>query len=210
LILAPPARPRAPLFLCLPDLALAPEDRWIDALGALTSALPRGCLAVQLRIPGGTGGALLRWGERLIRALPSLPLIVNDRLDVAAALGARAVHLGRSSVGVGEARALLGADLWVSRSCHDPAELEQASREGASAALLSPVFPSPGKGPPVGIEALRGACSAFPHLPILALGGVDQGNAESCLAAGARGVAVIRAALSPERWPPSLLRARQG
>lgn len=208
MIPAPPARPRGPLLLCLPDLSLAPEDRWIDALAALSSTLPRGNLAAQLRIPGGTGRTLLRWGERLTRALPSLPLIVNDRLDVAAALGARAVHLGRTSVGVGEARALLGADLWVSRACHDPAELEQAAREGASAALLSPVFPSPGKGPPLGIEALRGACSAFPRLPVLALGGVAPENAGDCLAAGARGVAVIRAALSPERWPPSLFRAR--
>lgn len=195
-------------LIVLPDLTLAPEDRWLDALKQLRDGTPPGALAVQLRTPGAPGRALLRWGERLTRALAPVPLIVNDRLDVAAALGARRVHLGRHSVGVGEARALLGADLWVSRACHDLDELALAAREGASAALLSPIFSSPGKGPPLGLAALRDASSAFPALPLFALGGVDAGNAPACLAAGARGVAVIRAALRPDAWSsPALLRA---
>ncbi|MCS6899387.1 MAG: thiamine phosphate synthase [Myxococcales bacterium] len=206
MIPAPPARLEAPLLLCLPDLSLAPEEPWLEALSALASRLPQGSVAAQIRLPGATGRRLLRWAERLHQALPSLPLIINDRLDVAAALGARAVHLGRTSVGVGEARALLGSDLWVSRSCHDLAELEQASREGANAALLSPIFSSPGKGAPLGMETLRAACAAFPSLPILALGGIGPDHVGDCLAAGARGVAAIRSVLSPERWPVSFLR----
>jgi thiamine-phosphate pyrophosphorylase len=196
-------------LMVLPELALAEEDRWLGALGELERRAP-GVLAVQVRIPGATSGRLLAWGTKLKRALPGVPLVVNDRLDVAAALGAEGVHLGRGSVGVGEARALLGSGLWVSRSCHDDQELEQAAREGASAALLSPIHASPGKGPPLGLARLQQACWSHPHLPILALGGVEAGHVLPCLAAGARGVALIRGALELGRWSAPELEALAG
>lgn len=190
-------------LLVLPDLALAPAARWLDALVTLRNRLP-GALAVQIRLPGEPARALLRWGEALRKTLgDGVPLIVNDRLDVAAALGLRAVHLGRHSVSATDARALLGPDLWVSRACHDHAELAQAAREGADAALLSPIFASPGKGAPLGLAALTDARAAFPGLPLHALGGVDASNARACLDSGASGVAVIRAALDPARWGTS-------
>ncbi|RYE93870.1 MAG: thiamine phosphate synthase [Myxococcales bacterium] len=187
-------------LLVLPDLTIAPAERWLDALWRL----PADRLAVQVRLPGEPAAALLRWGQTLRQVLgDDVPLIVNDRLDVAHALGAAGVHLGRQSVGVGEARALLGPGCWVSRACHDLDELALASREGADAALLSPVFASPGKGAPLGLDAVRAAAASLPRLALYALGGVDAASAPGCLQAGARGVAVVRAALDPEPWSAS-------
>ena len=194
------ARSPRPL-LVVPDLSLAPAAHWLAAL----SALPRSLLAVQLRMPHAPAAHLLRWGRALRHALgPDVPLVVNDRLDVALALGTPFVHLGRLSVGVGEARSLLGPGAWVSRSCHDLGELTAASREGADAVLVSPVFASPGKGSPLGLDTLAAMVAAFPRLPLLALGGVDATSATSCLRAGARGVAVVRAALDPTPWSTPL------
>lgn len=184
----------------IPDLSLATEEQWIDTIIKLQSYFEPGAISVQLRIPGASARQLLHWGETLQKKISQASLIINDRLDVAAALKARAVHLGRGSVGVGEARALLGHDLWVSRACHDTKELEQAAREGANAALLSPVFSSPGKGEPLGLDMLRAACFAFPTLSIIALGGVQADNIKACFAAGASGVAMIRSALFSDSW----------
>lgn len=81
----------------------------------------------------------------------------------------------------------------VGRSCHSRADLEAAAAEGCDYATLSPVFASaskPGYGPPLGVEALRDA-----PLPVYALGGVDDTNAPTCLAAGAAGVAMMGTAM---------------
>jgi thiamine-phosphate pyrophosphorylase len=126
-------------------------------------------------------------------------LIVNDRLDVALAVKTSAIHLGRTSVSVLQARRLLGEDAWVSVACHSPADLARAAAQSANAALLSPIFPSPNKGPALGLEGLRRAVSGA-RLPVLALGGVDGGTAASCLESGAAGVAAIRGALDPAAW----------
>ncbi|MDQ7903353.1 thiamine phosphate synthase [Phytohabitans sp. ZYX-F-186] len=83
----------------------------------------------------------------------------------------------------------------VGRSCHDEAELSRLSRERY--AMVSPVFPTPSKpgyGPPLGLGGLARLVSRSP-VPLLALGGITPGNAASCLAAGAAGVAVMGAVM---------------
>ena len=126
-------------------------------------------------------------------------LVVNDWLDVALAIGADGVHLGRRSVNVEEARAILPPGTWISVSCHALADVVRAAEEGADAALLSPIFASPGKGRGLGVEALceaRAALDARGAVTLLvALGGVTAENAGACFAAGAGGVAAIRADL---------------
>jgi thiamine-phosphate pyrophosphorylase len=171
----------------------------IDALAALPAAA-RARFAVQLRDPGLPLRALLALGERLREATAALGagLVVNDRIDLALALGADGVHLGRRSVTVADARALLPPGTWISVACHAPADVARAAAEGADAALLSPIFASPGKGAVLGIEALREARALLgkgSDVQILALGGVTMENAGACLAAGADGAAAIRADL---------------
>ncbi len=197
-MLRSPMRPRV---LQITSSAALPEPLLFARLAALAS-LPlaaRARFAVQLRDPELPSRALLALGERLREATRALgaALVVNDRLDLALALAADGVHLGRRSVAVAEARSLLPAGAWVSVACHTVEDVARAAAEGADAAVLSPIFASPGKGPPLGIEALRAARAALGgpgRGPLrVALGGVDAGNAAGCLGAGADAVAAIRA-----------------
>lgn len=159
-------------------------------------------LTIQIRIPNGAAGTLLRAGRALAEV--GVPLLVNDRLDVARVLQAElgglpvGVHLGRGSVSVREARAALGPTTTVSVACHDEQDLLAARDAGASFALYSPIFPSPGKPAPLGLDALSRAAALVAPLPVLALGGVDFSNASSCVRAGAAGFAAIRAFLPDE------------
>lgn len=182
----------------LPEAALFAR---VAALAALPEAARRG-FAVQLRDPALPARALLDLGARLRAATRAVGagLVVNDRLDLARTLGADGAHLGRRSVRVAEARALLGEGAWVSVACHAVDEVVRAAEEGADAAVLSPIFPSPGKGAPLGVAAIAAAREALGargvKVAIVALGGVDAGNAGACFAAGADGVAAIRADLT--------------
>ncbi len=189
-----------PRVLQITDTAALPESalfRRLEALAALPEPARR-AFAVQLRDPDLPGRALLALGARLREATRALgaALVVNDRIDLALALGADGLHLGRRSVTVADARSLLPEGTWISVACHDVPDVARAAALGADAAVLSPIFASPGKGPPIGVDALRAAQEAAPGIQIVALGGVDRAGAEACFAAGADAVAAIRADLA--------------
>jgi thiamine-phosphate pyrophosphorylase len=194
-----------PRVLQITARGVLPETDLFARLGALAGLPPaaRACFAVQLRDPELTARALLDLGVRLRETTRALgaALVVNDRLDLALAIGADGVHLGRRSVTVEDARALLPAGAWISASCHDLADVVRAAEDGADAAVLSPIFASPGKGRALGVEALHQARAALDArssaTSLVALGGVDAENAAACFAAGAGGVAAIRADLGP-------------
>jgi thiamine-phosphate pyrophosphorylase len=158
---------------------------------AAVTALPRGAAAVLLRAKALDGRALYKAAERL-RTIASI-LIVHDRLDVALAVGADGVHLPAAGLPVAEARRLGGARLLVGASTHARGEAEAATRDGADYVVFGPVWPSPGKSPPVGVAALAEVVRALAR-PVFALGGVDAAHARECVAVGA-GVACIRAVL---------------
>lgn len=182
-----------PRILLITALDVVPEAILLDRVRAAADLPPaiRARVAVQLRDPELSGRELYRFGALLREATTraGVALVVNDRLDLARALAADGVHLGRRSVSVADARAWLGPSAWVSVSCHAEADVPLAAKAGASAALLSPIFATPGKGPPLGLEALRASAG---HLPLIALGGVDASRALACFEAGAEGVAAIR------------------
>jgi thiamine-phosphate pyrophosphorylase len=135
-------------------------------------------------------------------------LLINSRLDVALAMGAHGVHLRADDICASEARAVAAKAVadsakftWpkfcVSVSCHTQAEVRAAEAHGADLVLFAPVFEKTGgQQEPHGIKGLRAVCrdrrAARPPVQVLALGGVDLGNAASCLKAGAAGVAGIR------------------
>ena len=86
---------------------------------------------------------------------------------------------------------------WLfSAPVHDEAEIRRALDRSADAILVSPIFGSPGKGEPRGLDAIRDARRVAQSIFVYALGGIDEGNARSCIEAGANGVAVIRALYS--------------
>lgn len=119
-------------------------------------------------------------------------ILVNDRADVALAAGADGVHLPSYAP-----FDTLGG-LVVARSCHTIGEIRSAK---ADFVTFSPIFPTPGKGQAVGLDALRHACKY--RLPVFALGGITSQNSAACIEAGAAGIAGIRLFLDRElREPP--------
>lgn len=100
---------------------------------------------------------------------------------------------------------------WLfSTPAHDEAEIRRAHDRSADAVLVSPIFASPDKGIPRGLDAIREARRLAPSLFVYALGGVEESNARSCIEAGAHGVAVVRALYSdrdPGAATVALLRA---
>ncbi|MEO8650366.1 MAG: thiamine phosphate synthase, partial [Acidobacteriota bacterium] len=120
-------------------------------------------------------------------------LLVNERADIALAAGADGVHLPSRAVKTTVLRRIVPPDLIIGISTHSADEVLRARDEGADFTVFGPVFESPGKGEPVGLEELTAVCAAAEGFPILALGGVNEKNCTDVLDAGARGVAAIRA-----------------
>ena len=126
-------------------------------------------------------------------------VIVNDRLDVAIAACAAGVHLGGDSIPVAEAVQWCRAgnappDFMVGASCHDVQEAIAAERAGGNYIFFGPVYETPAKmkfGAPQGIDKLAEVCRSV-QIPVLAIGGIDDENAGTCLRAGAAGIAAIR------------------
>ena len=185
---------RPPPVHLVTDRRLAPDLAAV-ARRAL-AGLPPGAAALQLREKDLGGAALLDLARALLsvcRATGQL-LLVNDRIDVALAAGADGVHLPGAGVPPAEARRLLPTGRLVGVSCHSAAEVARARQGGADYATFGPVFDTPSKrafGPPPGLAGLEDAARL--GLPLVGLGGVDPGNAAAVRAAGAAGVAAIRA-----------------
>lgn len=154
--------------------------------------LTGGVTCVWLRAPDATGAQLYRTARDLAWRCKDrgAALVVGDRADVALAAGADGVQLGFRSPPARKVRPWF--DGWIGVSCHSESELRQAERAGADYAVLSPVFGVPSKGAPLG-TALFERLRATVDLPVLGLGGIEESNADEVRAAGADGVAVIRA-----------------
>jgi thiamine-phosphate pyrophosphorylase len=123
-------------------------------------------------------------------------LAVNDRADVAHAAGADVLHLGQGDLPVPAARALLGDEVVIGRSCHAEAEVAAAAVEpGADYFCTGPVWPTPTKPgrPAPGLDLVRYAAALGADRPWFAIGGVDAGNVRQVLDAGARRIVVVRA-----------------
>ncbi|HYM07216.1 MAG TPA: thiamine phosphate synthase [Terriglobales bacterium] len=117
--------------------------------------------------------------------------LINSRTDIAWACGGQGVHLPANDISPSEVRKIWSAPgrLTIGASCHTRTEVARARQEGADFAVFGPVFEKAGARP-AGLDALREACQE--KIPVLALGGVTLENAESCMQAGAAGIAAIR------------------
>jgi thiamine biosynthesis protein ThiS len=183
----------------LPRLHAVTDDRVVArggvAEGAAAMASAAGpALAVHLRSRTLPGAELLRLAQRLgtVLAAHGSWLVVNDRVDVARAAGARAVALGRGGLSPRDARRV-APSLPVARSVHDAAEARAAEDEGADFVIAGAAYPTPSHpGGPAGGPALIGAAAAG-GLQVIAIGGLTPANAPPVLVAGAWGVAAIRA-----------------
>lgn len=193
-----------PRLIVITDLSVAgSEAALLRRIGTLAARAAPGTVVVQLRDTCRPARERLAIGRELRRITLQTGqwLAVNDRLDLAVLLEAEWVHLGERSVSVADARSLMGGKVRISRACHDPSR----ANSGADAILLSPVIAARKGRDALGPAALARARSAVGAASwVYALGGVSAATAESCLAAGADGVAVIGAALDGSAPEPLL------
>lgn len=135
---------------------------------------------------------------RALRALlagTGVPLVINDRLDVALAVGAEGLHLGQQDMTLADARRLAGPDLFIGISAESVEDAVRAEAEGADYIGISPVFATTTKNdtaPPLGLEGVRRIRERV-RLPLVAIGGIHAGNAVEVVRAGADGLAVVSA-----------------
>lgn len=126
-------------------------------------------------------------------------LIINDRVDVSLALGADGVHLGQDDMPPAAARKLLGERALIGFSTHNLEQAVAASALPINYLAVGPISPTSSKenpDPVVGLEGLRRVRKALPpHIPLVAIGGITEENAQATLDAGADSLAVISALL---------------
>lgn len=127
----------------------------------------------------------------------NVPLIINDRLDIAMAVGAAGVHLGQDDLPCAAARKLLGEDYIIGVSAHNPAEAKAALQSGADYLGCGAVFGTATKADvqKLGTDGLAAICKAK-GLPVVGIGGVTADNYREVRAAGADGAAIVSGILA--------------
>lgn len=177
---------------------------------AAAAFLEGGAGILQIRHKGHWSRDFFETAERvaaLCRAA-GVPLIVNDRADMAMLLAA-GLHVGQDDLAPSAARALMGAGPTIGFSTHNPAQLGTAASEPVDYLALGPVFGTASKlkaDPVVGVEELS-RCRALTAKPLVAIGGITLENAAAVLRAGADSLAII-AGLLPADATPRALRER--
>ncbi len=181
----------------------------------LEAALRGGVGIVQLRCKAADDGEVIEAGRRFASVCEhfGVPLILNDRPELVAAVGADGVHVGQDDVSVEEARELVGAERIVGLSTHSPIQIDSALAADVNYIGVGPVHATPTKpGRPAVGTALVAYAAAHARIPFFAIGGIDDFNVGAVLEAGAERVAVVRAltrASDPER-AARVLRAKLG
>lgn len=196
------------------DRALCRGRALIDVV---TAAVAGGVTVVQLR----EKHVDTREFVELARALKALlaprgvPLLINDRVDVALACGADGVHVGQGDMHPADVRALLGSDALVGLSVETMEQVREAEAQDVDYLGVSPVFATPTKtdtAPPWGLDGLARLRAATGRT-LVAIGGIGVANAAEVLRAGADGLAVVSAlcaADDPERVAADLRDAVRG
>jgi thiamine-phosphate pyrophosphorylase len=129
-----------------------------------------------------------------------VPLVINDRIDVALACQAQGVHLGQSDMPVTIARQMLPPEVFIGLSVENLGDVARAAGQAVDYLGVSPVFATPTKtdtAPPWGLAGLR-QVRALTTLPLVAIGGIHLSNAAEVLRAGADGLAVVSAICSAD------------
>lgn len=172
-----------------------------NLLEAVEEALQGGVTVVQYRAKQAEGREMFQKATELKQLCDSykVPLIINDRLDVAMAVGAAGVHVGQSDFPCAEARRLLGENFVIGVSAHNPEEALQAVADGADYLGCGAVFGSATKHNvgTLGLENLK-AIRQVVKLPMVGIGGVTSDNYHLVLETGANGAAIVSGILAAE------------
>ena len=173
-----------------------------DLEEVVSEAVKGGVTIVQLREKDTSTGEFVALARKLMALLKPLgiPLIINDRVDVALAADADGVHIGQSDMPYEIARKLLGPDKIIGLSVESFEDIEAANELDVDYIGISPVYGTPTKtdtAEPFGLEGLRKAVNMSKH-PTVAIGGMNAGTIADVMAAGTDGVAVVSAICSAE------------
>jgi len=159
-------------------------------------AIAGGADIIQLRDKVSSVSEILEVA-RAIRGLAKnkkVPFIINDRVDIAVAVGADGVHLGQDDLPIESARSIIGSEKIIGFSTHSLPQALDAEKSGADYIGLGPVFPTPTKPDytAVGIDLIKEVRGKI-KIPFVVIGGIDESNIDEVVAAGASRVAVVRA-----------------
>ena len=163
-------------------------------LAAAAELCAGGVTLLQYRNKSGDARQMLEQGRALKARLGDLVrLIMNDRADLCVAAGFGGVHVGQEDLSAEGARRVIGPDLWLGVSTHNPEQLREADATTADYVAIGPVFATSSKerpDPVVGLEGVRRA-RALTRKTLVAIGGITRANAPAVIEAGADAVAVI-------------------
>jgi len=173
-----------------------------STLDIVTAAVSGGASVVQLREKSANTREVIEEALRLKAFLreTGVPLIINDRLDVAQAVQADGVHLGQNDMPIEMARHLVGDRMIIGISAESVQDAIAAERAGADYLGVSPIYATPTKtdtAAPLGLEGLRHIRRAV-AIPLVGIGGLNRDNTREVIAAGADGVAVVSAIVSAD------------
>lgn len=172
-----------------PDFVRSPRYR-SAAASAISAGLPAIMLRDKSTIPDEDLAQLLGWLRPLTLEHKCL-LIVNRRLELARRIHADGIHLGVGGPSISDVYSVLDDRVLVGWSAHSFGEALKAFEQRADYVTLSPIFETPNKGEPIGLDPLR--TLTIQGRPVIALGGITPDRVPSVIEAGAHGVAVIRA-----------------
>lgn len=193
-------------------LYLVTDRRWLGGRTlpqCVEEAVLGGATVIQLREKDISTRDYLELAAavKAVTAKHGIPLVINDRVDIALASGADGVHLGPDDMPVGAARRLLGADKIIGASAASVEEALLYERQGADYLGAGAVFPTATKGgtESVSLQELAAVKSAV-RIPVVAIGGITAANAPAVMAAGVDGVAVVSAIMNTQDIRDAALR----
>ena len=194
------------LYLVTDEYCL-PSGR--NLFDAVEEALQAGVTLVQYREKNGPGKSMLEKSRKLIALCHkyNVPLLVNDRLDIALLSGADGVHLGQDDIPVAEARRLAGENFLIGATAHNVEEALAAEAAGADYLGCGAVFATHTKKDtvPLGLDGLQAIRQAV-RIPIAGIAGITTENYQQVLGTGADGVAVVSGILGAECIRDSVIR----
>lgn len=169
-----------------------------DLVDAVAEAVDGGATMVQYRDKDVPRNIKYETALRLRRLTRNcgVPFIVNDEADLALAVEADGVHLGRHDLPAAAVARFARDRLWIGVSTHDVAQAETACKDAPAYVAIGPVFPTGTKADPdpvVGLQGVRAVRAAIGDVPLVGIGGITLDNAPSVRRAGADGVSVISA-----------------
>lgn len=168
---------------------------------AVEEVIKGGASMIQLREKNADDSRLLKLAEEVLAVTDryAVPLIINDRADIAVQCGAAGVHIGQEDGSVRQIRRMIGEDRILGVSAHTAEEAVQAEKDGADYLGVGAVFPTPTKKNtvPVSPETLAEICSAV-TIPVVAIGGINSANTDLLRGTGIDGIAVVSALFASE------------